>query len=162
MKDAVLKSTGFAKYDDYEQATAAGITDPAKWSEHKARLDQQTAVERERQLVEKRKRDAEEYERTRNPATKMNIKTLSWSKSGFGTVGLVTITIENQNDFPVKDLAISCDFSANSGTKIDSAKGTIYETIKPKSSRTFKEFNIGFIHNQAQRGGCSIDSARRL
>lgn len=160
-KENVLKATGFQKYEDYEKATAASITDPAAWAIHKAKLEQEAAAKREQELAAKRKRDEEEYERNRNPATKMSIKSLSWAKSGFGTVALVTLTIENMNDFAVKDVAISCDFKANSGTKLNTAESTIYETIKAKSSRTFKEFNVGFIHSQASRGGCSIERARR-
>lgn len=144
-------AAGFSDLSEFRAATAAGIPEPGAW-----------AAERQRLAAAKQKKDAEEYERTRNPSTKMNAKTLSWTKSGFGTVGLVTIAIENQNEFAVKDVLITCDFTASSGTKVGTASGTIYETIKPKSTRTFKEFNIGFIHSQSQRGGCAVDSARRL
>lgn len=160
--ESIAQAAGFKNADDYVAAKGFGISDPAKWSEQKAKMDQAAAAERERQLAAKMKKDEEDYERTRNPATLMNIKSLAWSKSGFGTVALLTLTVENMNKFAVKDIAISCDFSGNSGTKLNTANGTIFETIKASSSRSFKEFNIGFIHSQAARGGCSVESARRL
>lgn len=144
-------AAGFADVGDFKAASAAGISEPAAW-----------AVERQRLAAAKQKKDEEEYERTRNPATKMSVKSMSWSKTGFGVVGVVTVTVENQNSFSVKDVKLGCDFTGNSGTKLHSASKTVYETLKPNSTRTFKQVNIGFIPEQAARGGCSVDSASRL
>lgn len=144
-------AAGFGSVNEYTAAKEAGISDPKAWQDMQTKL---AAI--------KAKRDQEQYERTRNPATKMMVKNLSWQKSGFGAIGLVTLTVDNMNDFGVKDIVIECSFSAPSGTKVGDSSKTIYETIKPNGSRTFKEFNIGFIHSQAQRGGCSVESARRL
>lgn len=144
-------AAGFDNVRDFAAAKDAGISDPKAWQEFQTKL---AAV--------KAKREEEQYERTRNPATKMTVKNFSWTKSGFGVIGVVNLTVENMNGFPVKDITIGCSFNGASGTQLSNPSNTIYETIKPNSSRTFKDFNIGFIHSQAQRGGCSVDSARRL
>jgi hypothetical protein len=151
-------TAGFSNVSDYQSARAAGIADPAVWAEQTAKA----ADERERQLALNKKLDEELREMNRNPIDKMALKVLSWTKSGFGTVGLVTVAIENKNSFAVKDISIECEFYGASGTKLNTARNTIYETIKANGSRTFKEFNVGFIHSQAARGGCSLETARRM
>lgn len=144
-------AAGFADVSEFKAASEAGISDPTAWM-----------AERERLAAVKRKKGEEDYERTRNPATQMNVKSMSWSKTGFGVVGVVTLTVENKNSFGVKDVTIGCEFTGKSGTKLHTTSKTIYETMKPNSSRAFKEVNVGFIPEQAARGGCSVDSASRL
>jgi hypothetical protein len=96
-----------------------------------------------------------------NPRILVTISDLKWGKSGFGSVGLGYFTVRNENSFAVKDIAIQCDFYANSGTHLTSANATIYEAIGAKKSRTFNEVNLGFIHSQSNRIGCQIISVQR-
>jgi len=50
-------------------------------------------------------------ERNRNPADRLAMKAMTWSLGGFKNVGVVNVTIENTNDFAVKDVGIRCYFS---------------------------------------------------
>ena len=64
--------------------------------------------------------------------------------------------VHNGNTFPIKDIEITCQHSAPSGTKIDSNKRTIYERIDAGASLPIKNFDMGFIHTQATSTSCSI------
>lgn len=90
------------------------------------------------------------------PYTLVTIANYTWSKGGFGSVGLATFTIKNDNPFPVKDVFVRCSFYGNSGTALGQADKTIYEVIAAKKSRTFREVNLGFIHSQSARASCRV------
>jgi len=83
---------------------AAALAEQAKRSaEAQAKIDAAYAArEAERQ---RRAEDA-----AINPASKMKLSTFSWSLGGFKSVGLVSATVDNPNDFPVKDVTIQCRF----------------------------------------------------
>jgi hypothetical protein len=86
----------------------------------------------------------------------IKIEKWSWKKAGFNNVMIGTFTIKNANDFVIKDIVLNCQHYAPSGTLIDSNVRTIYQAIKPKSSITIKDFNMGFVHSQAVKSSCSI------
>jgi hypothetical protein len=86
----------------------------------------------------------------------VELVTFSWYKGGFDSIMMGTFVIKNNNDFAVKDITIKCTHSGKSGTEIDSNSRTIYETIKAKKKRTFRNFNMGFIHSQAASSQCQI------
>lgn len=77
-------------------------------------------------------------------------------KEGFGNVMEADFTISNNSAHSIKDIEISCDHYAKSGTKIDSNTRTIYDTVKAHSKRTFRNFNMGLIHSQAASTSCSV------
>lgn len=79
----------------------------------------------------------------------------TWEKSQFNIM-TADFKVTNRNDFDIKDLEIRCEHSAPSGTKVDSTTKTIYESVQARSTRTIKRFNMGFIHSQSARTGCSI------
>lgn len=79
-----------------------------------------------------------------------------WGKAADGLVMLADFTFRNNNDFAVKDLTITCNHYASSGTLVDSNTRTVYELIRPKTAKTVRGFNMGFIHSQAARSGCKI------
>lgn len=78
----------------------------------------------------------------------------SWRKDGFDNVMMVDVTIANGTDTPIKDIELTCTSSAPSGTVIDRNVRTIYEIVKTK--RRFRNFNMGFIAQQATRTSCEI------
>ena len=80
----------------------------------------------------------------------------SWSKGGFDNVMLANFTIKNPTKYPVKDITVTCTHSAPSGTEIDSNTRTIYESVQPKAQKRIRDFNMGFIHTQAQTTRCEI------
>lgn len=79
-----------------------------------------------------------------------------WGKFAGGSLMKADFTIRNGGAVAVKDIEITCQHSGASGTRIDSNKRTIYEVIQPGKTRTFKDFDMGFIHSQAVSSGCSI------
>ena len=87
-----------------------------------------------------------------------NVKILKWSwkKGGFNNVMIGTFTIQNTNEFGVKDIVISCKHFAPSGTLIDTNTKTVYQAIKSKASLTIKDFNMGLLHTQAAESSCSV------
>lgn len=165
-------AAGFASFGEMTAARAGGVTDPTAWRDRvKDEKAKQEAIDNARHETEalataeryaaKVRAEAALAEMRRNPIDRMEIETPSWKTGGFGSVAIMTVRVSNSNDFEVKDIAISCRFSANSGTVLNERSYTIYETIKPKSKRTFKDLNVGFINSQAARGGCSLASASR-
>ena len=80
----------------------------------------------------------------------------SWAKGGFDNVMLAKFVLRNNNDFPVKDIEVKCTHRAKSGTEIDSNSRVIYDVIEPKSRKTIKDFNMGFIHNQVESSSCAV------
>ncbi|WOE31984.1 MULTISPECIES: zinc ribbon domain-containing protein [unclassified Acinetobacter] len=79
-----------------------------------------------------------------------------WGKEGFDSVMVINMTIKNNGKKDIKDFTVECEHSSNSGTKIDSNKREVYEIIKAGETRTFNNFNMGFIHSQAQSSNCGI------
>jgi hypothetical protein len=80
----------------------------------------------------------------------------TWSKEGFGNVMEANFTINNKNDFAVKDVEIRCVSSAPSGTVIDSNTRVIYERFEAGKIKRITKFNMGFINSQAKSTSCSI------
>jgi hypothetical protein len=78
-------------------------------------------------------------ERNRNPADRLTMKAMTWSLSGFKNVGIVNVTIENANDFPVKDIGIRCNFSGKSRTQLSTNDHRIFDTIPAKAKKTSKK-----------------------
>ena len=80
-----------------------------------------------------------------------------WGKGGIaGGVMIANFTIENPSKYPVKDIEITCTHFAKSGTKIDSNTRVIYDVIPPDGKKVFKNFNMGFIHSQAEGSSCKV------
>ena len=69
---------------------------------------------------------------------------------------VATFVIRNESAHDVKDIEIRCVHSAPSGTVIDRNDKTIYEVVKAHSTRTIKDFTMGFIHTQAAQSNCQI------
>jgi hypothetical protein len=78
-------------------------------------------------------------------------------KDESGVILYETFTIKNDGTAAVKDLKIKCDHSGPSGTVMDSNTRTIYEIVPAHKSRTFPNFNMGFIDPQATKSGCQIE-----
>ena len=87
---------------------------------------------------------------------RVKIVKFSWKKEAFDTVMQANFTIRNDNDLAVKDLKITCEHAAPSGTLIDRNTRTLYEVIRPHATRSFRNFDMGFIHSQAAHSGCEV------
>lgn len=118
-------------------------------------LDPQNPRYKEKVSLYRMKKN-EAQDMMRNPVRYVKIVDFSWSMEGFGSVMEATFVIKNSLPINVKDIEVKCTHSAASGTVIDSNTRTIYEVIRSGKTRTFREFNMGFIHSQAKRSSCVI------
>lgn len=87
---------------------------------------------------------------------KTKIEKYSWSKGGFETVLLLDITLQNRGDRDVKDVEVSCDHIAKSGTKIGKSVGIIHEVFEAQKSRRIKQFSMGFLDQQVGSIRCEV------
>lgn len=166
--EADAAKAGFKECDDFQRAAAAGIATPAAWAEKIAtdekearRRAEDKAKEAEAQRLAAEKAAAARAELTRNPATKIKVANFSWKTGGFGSIGIVSITVSNENEFAVKDIVVTCSFSGNSGTHLSTGTQTIYDTVRAKAKRTFPDVNMGFINSQSAKANCFIGLASR-
>lgn len=79
-----------------------------------------------------------------------------------GITFVATITITNDNDFPVKDPQIVCHLFANSGTVVRKLEHTLYERLEAFQTRRFTGVRMGLTHEQARRSDCWIGGAWSL
>lgn len=86
----------------------------------------------------------------------MELTDITWKKDGFGSVMVMSATIKNNGASAVKDVEIDCDHSSNSGTKLDSNSGVVYEIVPAGKSVKINDFSMGFIHSQAASTNCKI------
>ena len=69
---------------------------------------------------------------------------------------MVDFTITNNNSSPVKDIKVVCDGYAQSGTKIDKNKRTIYVKIPAKANYKVNNHNMGFISSDVSAIKCRV------
>lgn len=79
-----------------------------------------------------------------------------WNKSGFGSIMIISPTIQNGSTHAIKDIEIKCVSKAASGTEIDTNRKTIYELFPAQQTKTVEKFNMGFLHSQATSTACEI------
>jgi hypothetical protein len=165
-KDAPAIAAGFTDATEMNAAKAVGMTDPIAY---RARVESDKAKASAEKAARDRNIKAAEAEgaallreRNRNPADRLTMKGMTWSLSGFKNVGIVNVTIENANDFAVKDVGIRCYFSGKSGTQLSSNNHTIFDTIPAKAKKAFKEVNVGLIDSQSATASCNVETAGRL
>lgn len=84
------------------------------------------------------------------------LKKSSATKEGFGTVFVGTFTIKNENAYAVKDIEITCEHYGRRGMKLSTTSKTIHDALKAGQTRTFRDVNVGFISDQAERYSCEI------
>ncbi|MBU0824289.1 MAG: hypothetical protein KKA44_14175 [Alphaproteobacteria bacterium] len=94
-----------------------------------------------------------------NPADGASVEAIRPRKEGFGNVLVVDLTIRNDSLSNLKDFIISCETKGNSGTTIDVNRRPIYDVVDARTSRTFREINMGFINNQAASTDCRVEGA---
>ncbi|MES5482798.1 hypothetical protein QMZ05_08565 [Bradyrhizobium sp. INPA03-11B] len=97
----------------------------------------------------------------RSPLDRVRIASQSWRRGGLGSKMLVTLTLRNANDFPVKDIEIACAFIRRDGSPITERKRLIPDTIAMKSRKTYSEMLIGFVNVNANKAKCSVVTASR-
>lgn len=107
VRDAPAIAAGFTDATEMNAAKTAGMTDPAAYRVHveaeKVKLAAENAVREKNRRAAEAEGAALLRERNRNPADRLSMRGMTWSLSGFKNVGIVNVTIENSNDFAVKD-----------------------------------------------------------
>ena len=79
-----------------------------------------------------------------------------WDKVGFENVLELNVRITNPTARAIKDVQITCDGYAESGTKIDHNVRTLYVQVPAKGKKSVEKFNMGFLNTQVKRVGCAI------
>ncbi len=72
-----------------------------------------------------------------------------------------SFTLNNLNEFAVKDIEVTCAMFGNSGTEIGSAKKILYEIVEPKKPKWFREVSMGFVHSEPNRATCKVTACER-
>jgi len=98
----------------------------------------------------------------KSPLDGLRISAQSWRRGGLGSKALVTFTLRNANDFPVKDIEIACAFSRRDGRHLTDRKRVIGDTISMKSRKTYAHMLVGFVNINANKAKCSLVTASRI
>jgi hypothetical protein len=96
------------------------------------------------------------------PVDGLKISSQYWRRGGLGSKALVTFTLRNGNDYPVKDIQISCSFARRDGSHLTDRRRTIHDTLNMKSRKTFARLHVGFVNVNADRAKCSLVTASRV
>jgi hypothetical protein len=97
-----------------------------------------------------------------SPLDGLKIASQSWRRGGLGSIALVTFTLRNNNDYPVKDIEIACAFNRRDGSHLTDRTRVIRDTVNMKSRKTFARMHVGFVNVNASRAKCSLVAASRL
>ncbi len=92
---------------------------------------------------------------------RLRISSQTWRRGGLGSKALVTFTLRNDNDYPVKDVEILCSFSRRDGSHLTDRRRVLPETVNMKSRRTFARVPVGFVNVNASGARCSLAAAQR-
>src|SRR5256885_14407741 len=92
----------------------------------------------------------------RGPLDGLKISSQSWRRGGLGSKALVTFTLRNANDYPVKDIQIACAFTRRDGRHLTDRKRLISDTVDMKSRKTFAKMHVGFVNVNADKAKCAL------
>ena len=74
---------------------------------------------------------------------------------------IASYVVNNDNDFAIKDVEVTCTHIANSGTLISSNSRVEYERISARGFYAAHDVNMGFIHSSATRTRCEVTGFSR-
>ena len=96
------------------------------------------------------------------PVDGLKISSQNWRRGGLGSNALVTFTLRNNNDYAVKDIAITCVFSRRDGSHLTDRVRMLAETVNTRSRKTFARLHVGFVNINASKAKCSPVAARHV
>jgi len=106
------------------------------------------------------KREADELAPFReHPELGADIVEVSNRLGGFGIISVINVKIRNRAVSNLKDFQISCDHMGASGTVISRTHRTLYEVVPARSTKAFRNVNMGVVNPQSRRFSCRIDGA---
>jgi hypothetical protein len=97
----------------------------------------------------------------KSPLEGLKISRQSWRRGGLGSKALITLTLRNRNDYPVKDIEVACAFARRDGSHLTDRKRVIGDIIEMKSRKTYAGMLVGFVNINADRAKCSLVTASR-
>ena len=93
----------------------------------------------------------------------LKISSQSWRRGGLGSNALVTFTLRNDNNYPVKDIEIACAFSREDGSHLTDRRRVIPDAVVGKKSRkTFAQFHVGYVNVNANKAKCALVAANGI
>ena len=93
-------------------------------------------------------------------AQNITVEDFTWELGGFNTVLILkTIRLKNRANVTLKDFRIVCETFAASGTRLSKVTHTLYETVGPLKTRTFRGVSMGLVNSQSKRGNCEVTRA---
>ena len=95
-------------------------------------------------------------------ADSLKISSLRWRRAGLGSKALVSFTLRNSNDYPIKDIEISCAFSRGDGSHLTDRSRVMHDTVKARGRKTFTGVHVGFVNVNAERAKCAPIAASRI
>lgn len=96
------------------------------------------------------------------PVDRLKIASQSWRRGGLGSNALVTMTLRNDNSYPVKNIDISCAFLRPDGSYLTGRSRTITDVVNMKSRKTFARLHVGFVNVNAAKAKCSLVAANHI
>lgn len=86
--------------------------------------------------------------------------TADGKKGGFDSVFILSGTLKNAADFPLKDVRIRCELFAASGTRVGEVSDTLYDIVPAKGQKRFTDLNMGFMgSDQVSNYQCVVKRA---
>lgn len=86
----------------------------------------------------------------------IKLEKFNWRKGGFDSVMFISGRLVNPTPHTVKDIEITCELNAKSGTQVSRNKKVLYETLGPQSTTPLRDLSMGFMHSQSDRAGCRV------
>ena len=85
-----------------------------------------------------------------------------WSNPSDMFLQLHDVKIKNNTNKDIKDPEIYCSASGESGTRIDSNSREQFKIIKAGETITLGDVDMGFLHSQASKVGCTIRTFKTI
>jgi hypothetical protein len=95
------------------------------------------------------------------PPDHLRILRQSFTRGGLGSKALVTFTLRNDNNYPIKDPEILCAFRSRDGHYTTERRRTLNDTVDARGRKAFPGTLVGFVNIKAQQARCSVMAASR-
>jgi hypothetical protein len=158
LRDFVDKHLRLMEKDDaVRQSTISAIKnlrrDPVQDRIYEqADKERRLAREREEQAVRQKAMTALNSQLKRG---KVGLSVEGWELGGFGTVMILRFWLQNNTGVPAKDFLVECLTAGASGTRLSTARQTLYEVLSSKQRKLF-ELNMGLVHPQSTSASCGV------
>jgi hypothetical protein len=84
-----------------------------------------------------------------------------FQRGGYGSKALLSFTLHNRNEFPVKDVAMRCEFASRDGRWTTARTRVLTDTLETQSRKRYGKTLIGFVGPSYGQARCAIVNASR-